>query len=55
MKVCDMFQPNIPQWKKYLLKLMASLFVKLLQNRLNVTAKESKRSLENANKIMDEV
>ena len=55
MQVWGIYQPNIPQWQKNLLKLLAPIFVKFLETGLKVTAEESKRSMENANKIMDEV
>jgi len=55
MQVWGLYQPNIPQWQKYLLKPLAPIFVKLLENRLKVTAEESKKSMDNANKILEEV
>eukprot|EP00091_Calanus_sinicus_P009453 TRINITY_DN22123_c0_g1_i1.p1 TRINITY_DN22123_c0_g1~~TRINITY_DN22123_c0_g1_i1.p1 ORF type:complete len:170 (+),score=17.62 TRINITY_DN22123_c0_g1_i1:55-510(+) len=55
MQVWGMYQPNIPRWQKFLLKLLSPIFVKILENKLKITAEESKRSLENANKILDVV
>jgi len=48
-------QPAVPLWQKYLLKPLAPVFVRLLQAVLRITPEESQKSVENANKILDEV
>jgi len=54
-QVWGLYQPNIPQWQKVLLKFLSPVFVKILINRLRVNAEDTKKSLENAYKIIKEV
>ena len=55
LKVWGMNQPNIPQWQKYLLKLLAPFFVFWVGNRLAVTPEMSKKSLKEAKDTLKEV
>ena len=54
-QVWGLYQPHIPAWQKWLLRLLSPIFRRLVSNRLKVTREEADKSLANARNVLCEV
>merc|ERR1739848_233043 len=54
-EVWGLFQPRVPEWQKFILKLCSPVFRKLVTLKLNITEQNGMKSLKEARKTIEEI